>query len=88
MMCAGKVQSIGFEFRVVIFARSYEMLADKLTVDQIVVCDGKIRFDDSTKEITLIPDAIQPFTLTKFRELRDRQEIAEHEAETPVHLPP
>lgn len=79
MMCVAKVQSIGFEFRIVIFSRSYEVLAPKIQEDQIVVCDGKVRFDDTAREITLMPDMIESFTLTKFRELRDKQERANQE---------
>ena len=88
MMCAATLQSIGFDFRVVIFARSYEALANKLVLDQIAVCDGKIRLDESTGEITLMPDDIKSFTITKFHELMQREALAHESHDTPKSPPP
>jgi len=76
MMCSAKVQTIGFDFRVVIFARSYDELAPKVQEDAIIVRNGKIRPDESSKEITMIPDAITSYTLTKFREIHERYDQA------------
>lgn len=73
MMCSATVRSVGFDFRTVIFSRSYEALAGKIHMDEIVVCDGKIRFDESTWEITLMPDDIKSFTITQFHELMEKE---------------
>lgn len=54
-MLIATVESVGFDFRIVVFARDYETYAKKLQVDQIVVADGRLRFDDERGEISLSP---------------------------------
>lgn len=80
MMLMATVQSIGFDFRLIIFSRDYETYAAKIEEDTIIVVDGRIRFDSERDEISVSPggsfgkkwasrsDAIKAFSISQFRE--------------------
>lgn len=55
MMLMATVQSIGFDFRLIIFSRDYETYAAKIEEDTIIVVDGRIRFDSERDEISVSP---------------------------------
>lgn len=55
MMLMATVQSIGFDFRLIIFSRDYETYAAKIEEDTIIVVDGRIRFDSDRDEISVSP---------------------------------
>lgn len=61
-MIIAVVQSIGFDFRVIVFGRDYEIYKDKLIEDTIAVVEGKLRFDEEREEVSLSP--ITPFYKT------------------------
>ena len=54
-MLLATVESVGFNFRIVVFTRDYDQYVGKLNVDQIVVADGRLRFDNERGEISLTP---------------------------------
>lgn len=55
MMLMATIQSIGFDFRLIIFSRDYETYAAKIEEDTIIVVDGRIRFDTERDEISISP---------------------------------
>lgn len=61
-MIIAVVQSVGFDFRVIVFGRDYDIYKDKLIEDTIVVVEGKLRFDEEREEVSLSP--ITPFYKT------------------------
>ena len=79
-MLLATVESVGFNFRIVVFTRDYDQYVGKLNVDQIVVADGRLRFDNERGEISLSPgegfgkkgtntgNPIKSFTITQFHD--------------------
>ena len=57
MMMIATVESVGFDFRIVIFPKDYEKYELKIIEDTIVVADGRLKFDDEADEISLFPAA-------------------------------
>ena len=57
MMMVAKVESIGFDFRIVIFPKDYEKYESKITEDTIVVANGRVKYDIERSELSLLPTA-------------------------------
>lgn len=57
MMMIAKVESIGFDFRIVIFPKDYEKYESKITEDTIVVANGRVKYDIERSELSLLPTA-------------------------------
>lgn len=57
MMLIAKVESIGFDFRIVIFPKDYEKYEAKITEDTIVVANGRVKYDIERSELSLLPTA-------------------------------
>ena len=55
MMLMATVESVGFDFKLVIFPRDYETYEKKVVEDMIVVVDGRLRFDSERDEISISP---------------------------------
>lgn len=80
-MLMAKVESIGFDFRLIIFPRDYETYASKVEEDKIIVVDGRVKFDEERDEVSLLPGggsgkklsnrayAIKTFSISQFRDL-------------------
>ena len=80
MMLMAKVESAGFDFRLVVFSRDYEKYANKIEEDKIIVVDGRVRFDTERDEISVSPgagfgkkwmektDAVKSFSISQFRD--------------------
>ncbi len=80
MMLIAVVESVGFDFRIVIFPREYEKYESKIIEDQIVVVEWRLKFDDESDEISIFPSAgfgkkastetgsIKCFSISAFRE--------------------
>ena len=56
-MLTANVESIGFDFRIVIFPKDYEKYESKITEDTIVVANGRVKFDSERGELSLLPTA-------------------------------
>lgn len=81
MMMVATVESVGFDFRVVIFPKDYEKYESKIEEDMIVVVDGRIKFDREAWEISIFPSAgfgkkrveesgaVKCFSISVFREM-------------------
>jgi hypothetical protein len=79
MMLIATVESIGFDFKLVVFSRDYEVYEKKVVEDSIVVVEGKIRFDSERDEISMSPGggfgkkdqagSIKCFSISAFREM-------------------
>ena len=81
MMLVATVESIGFDFRVVIFPKDYEKYESKIEEDMIVVVDGRIKFDRESGEVSIFPSwgfgkkrdadagAVKCFSISVFREM-------------------
>jgi DNA polymerase III subunit alpha len=81
MMLVATVESVGFDFRVVIFPKDYEKYESKIEEDMIVVVDGRIKFDREAGEISIFPSAgfgkkrtesegaVKCFSISVFREM-------------------
>ena len=54
-MIIAQVESIGFDFTIVIFGRDYDVYAPKIIEDNIVVVDGRLRFDAERGEVSISP---------------------------------
>jgi DNA polymerase III alpha subunit len=54
-MLIATVESIGFEFRLTIFTKDYEVYAKKIHEDMMIIVEGRVRFDDERGEITISP---------------------------------
>ncbi len=86
MMLMAKVESIGFDFRLIIFPRDYETYASKVEEDKIIVVDGRVKFDEERDEVSLLPGggsgkklsnrayAIKTFSISQFRDLAGKWE--------------
>jgi DNA polymerase III alpha subunit len=59
MMLTADIESVGFDFRIVIFPKDYEKYESKIEEDMIVVANGRVRFDRERGELSLLPS--QPF---------------------------
>lgn len=57
MMLTATVESIGFDFRIVIFPKDYDLYESKITEDTIVVANGRVRYDAERSELSLLPSA-------------------------------
>ncbi len=81
MMMVATVETIGFDFRIVIFPKEYEKYESKIEEDMIVVVDGRIKFDRESGEVSIFPSAgfgkkrmesegaVKCFSITVFREM-------------------
>ncbi len=56
-MLIATVESVGFDFRIVIFPREYEKYESKILEDQMVVVEGRLKFDNESDEISIFPSA-------------------------------
>ena len=84
MMMVATVETIGFDFRIVIFPKEYEKYESKIEEDMIVVVDGRIKFDRESGEVSIFPSAgfgkkqtegagaVKCFSITVFREMAMR----------------
>lgn len=45
MMMVATVESVGFDFRIVVFPRDYEKYESKIEEDMIVVANGRVKWD-------------------------------------------
>jgi DNA-directed DNA polymerase III PolC len=79
MMLMALVESVGFDFRLVIFSRDYDTYASKVEEDRIVIVDGRAKYDTEREEISVSPgagfgkkwtnkDAIKSFSISQFRD--------------------
>lgn len=57
MMVLAKVESVGFDFRLTIFSRDYELYESRIEEDRIIVVDGRVRFDLGRGEVSVSPGA-------------------------------
>jgi hypothetical protein len=84
MMMVAKVESIGFDFRIVIFPKDYEKYESKITEDTIVVANGRVKYDIERSELSLLPTApfgkrkvidesgsVKCFSISVFRDMAD-----------------
>lgn len=83
MMMVATVESIGFDFRVVIFPKEYEKYESKILEDMIVVVDGRIRYDRESGEVSIFPSAgygkkrmedagaVKCFSISVFRDMAE-----------------
>lgn len=87
MMMIATVESVGFDFRIVIFPKDYEKYELKIIEDTIVVADGRLKFDDEADEVSLFPAAgwgkkwwqqdawwVKTFSISSFREMAGKME--------------
>ena len=54
-MIIATAESAGFNFTIAVFPRDYEIYANKILEDHIVVVNGKLRFDGERGEVSLAP---------------------------------
>lgn len=83
MMMVATVESIGFDFRVVIFPKEYEKYESKILEDMIIVVDGRIRYDRESGEVSIFPSAgygkkrmedagaVKCFSISVFRDMAE-----------------
>ena len=57
MMLMALVESVGFDFRLVIFSRDYDTYASKVEEDRIIIVDGRAKYDTEREEISVSPGA-------------------------------
>ena len=81
MMMVATVETVGFDFRIVIFPKEYEKYESKIEEDMIVVVDGRIKFDRESWEVSIFPSAgfgkkrtdgdgaVKCFSISVFREM-------------------
>lgn len=80
LMLIALVESIGFDFRLVVFSRDYETYEKKVLEDTIVVVNGKVKFDEENDEISISPSngfgkkseaegSIKCFSIGAFRDM-------------------
>lgn len=86
MMLMATVESIGFDFKLVVFPRDYETYENKVIEDMIVVVDGRLRFDTERDEVSISPGAafgkkradsagsIKSFSISQFHHFAGKQE--------------
>ncbi|MDD2693908.1 MAG: DNA polymerase III subunit alpha [Candidatus Gracilibacteria bacterium] len=86
MMLMATVESVGFDFKLVIFPRDYETYENKVVEDMIVVVDGRLRFDTERDEVSISPGAafgkkrgdsagsIKSFSISQFHQFAGKQE--------------
>lgn len=81
MMIIAVVQSAGFDFRIIVFGRDYEIYKEKIHEDTIVVVEWKLRFDIDRWEVSLSPitpfyksgekvtsNSVKTFTISQFQD--------------------
>jgi DNA polymerase III subunit alpha len=79
MMLMALVESVGFDFRLVVFSRDYDTYASKVEEDRIIIVDGRVKYDTEREEISVSPgagfgkkwtnkDAIKSFSISQFRD--------------------
>lgn len=54
-MMVATVESVGFDFRIVIFPRDYEKYESKIEEDMMVVANGRVKWDSEKCELSLFP---------------------------------
>ena len=81
MMLVAVVETIGFDFRIVIFPKDYEKYESKIEEDTIVVVDGRVKMDREAGEMSIFPSAgfgkkrmesdgaVKCFSISAFREM-------------------
>lgn len=86
MMLMATIESVGFDFKLVIFPRDYETYENKVIEDMIVVVDGRLRFDTERDEVSISPGAafgkkradsagsIKSFSISQFHHFAGKQE--------------
>ena len=93
MMLMATVESVGFDFKLVIFPRDYEMYEKKVIEDMIVVVDGRLRFDTERDEISISPGgafgkkreptgSIKSFSISQFHDFAGKKaekQLSRHE---------
>ena len=78
-MILALVESAGFEFRLAIFPRDYDLYVSKIEEDRVIIVEGRVRFDTERDEISVSPgsgfgkksagsDAIKSFSISQFRD--------------------
>lgn len=83
-MLMATVESVGFDFKLVIFPRDYEMYEKKVIEDMIVVVDGRLRFDTERDEISISPGgafgkkrepagSIKSFSISQFHDFAGKK---------------
>ncbi len=84
MMLMATVESVGFDFKLVIFPRDYEAYEKKVIEDMIVVVDGRLKFDTERDEISISPGwafgkkrepagSIKSFSISQFHEFAGKK---------------
>ena len=82
MMLMATVESVGFDFKLVVFPRDYESYEKKVIEDMIVVVDGRLKFDTERDEISISPGgafgkkrepsgSIKSFSISEFHEFAE-----------------
>ena len=84
MMLMATIESVGFDFKLVIFPRDYEAYEKKVIEDMIVVVDGRLRFDTERDEISISPGwafgkkrepagSIKSFSISQFHDFAGKK---------------
>lgn len=99
MMLMALVESVGFDFRLVIFSRDYDTYASKVEEDRIIIVDGRVKYDTEREEISVSPgagygkkwankDAIKSFSISQFRDFagltEDKKSIKQDLWDVPI----
>lgn len=82
MMLMATVESVGFDFKLVVFPRDYETYEKKVIEDMIVVVYGRLKFDTERDEISISPGgpfgkkhqpsgSIKSFSISEFHEFAE-----------------
>ena len=84
-MLTANIESIGFDFRIVIFPKDYEKYESKILEDLIIVANGRVRFDRERGELSLLPSlpfgkknvideagSVKCFSLSVFRDMAEK----------------
>ncbi|MBS9783927.1 DNA polymerase III subunit alpha [Candidatus Gracilibacteria bacterium] len=86
-MLIARVESKGFDFRILIFPKDFDAYEHKILEDHMVIANGKVRFDDERNEISIAPSpffgkreetskvdtsSVKVFTISQFFALADR----------------
>jgi DNA polymerase III alpha subunit len=93
MMLMATVESVGFDFKLVVFPRDYETYESKVVEDMIVVVDGRLKFDTERDEISISPGgafgkkreptgSIKSFSISQFHDFagkKDEVQVARNE---------
>lgn len=80
MMLIATIESVGFDFQLMLFSQDYDLYAPKIAIDNIIVIDGRVRFNSERDEIVASPNtwfskknqsnpnAIKSFSISQFRD--------------------